>query len=190
MFQSTQDNSNLFQQLKSGFKRTSNWNNYQSDPKTSRKPYLNHLVDPSFHGVNRLFAVSLENENGRLSHSDYYLSQVETKDYNIKIDVKNVCDQPINNDIKTYENIRKIATGQGDDHKTGCLLGHPYFKENYKMIVIDLSKQQALDSDPRSIQEINITVNLDRAGNTTMFFIIKEGKENVLDFSERAVKVL
>ena len=92
------------------------------------------------------------------------------KDYNVKIDRKNCFDQPVNNDIKTYENIRKIATGQEDGYKTGCLLDYPYFKENYKMIAIDLSKQQALDADPRAIEQINFTANLDRAGNTTIFF--------------------
>ena len=106
------------------------------------------------------------------------------------IDGKNVFDQPINSDLKRYENIRRIATGQGDDYTTGCLLDYSYFKENYKMIAIDLSKQQALDADPRAIQQINFTANLDRAGNTTMFFIIEEAKETVLDFSQGTIKVL
>ena len=69
------------------------------------------------------------------------------------------------------------------------VLDYPCFKENYKMIAIDLSKQQALDPDPRAVQQINFTVNLDRAGNTTMFFIIEEAKETVLDFSQETVKV-
>ena len=106
------------------------------------------------------------------------------------IDGKNFSDQPINSELKTYENIRKIATGQGGDYTTGCLLDYSYFKENYKMIAIDLSKQQVLDADPRAIQQINFTANLDRAGNTTMFFIIEEAKETVLDFSQGTVKVL
>ena len=99
------------------------------------------------------------------------------------IDVKNFFDQPINSVTKTYENIRKIATGQGDDYTTGCLLDYPYFKNNYKMIAIDLSKQQALGTDPRAIQQINFAANLDKDGNTTTFFIIEEAKETVLDFS-------
>ena len=73
---------------------------------------------------------------------------------------------------------------------TGSLLGHPYFKENYKLIAIDLSKQQALDADPRAIQQINFTANLGCAGNTTMFFILEEAKETVFDFSQGTVKVL
>ena len=83
---------------------------------------------------------------------------------------------------KTYENIIKIAIDQGDDYITGCLLDYSYFKDRYKMIAIDLSKQQAFDADPRAIQQINFTANLDREGNTTMFFIIAEAKETVLDF--------
>ena len=83
--------------------------------------------------MDRLFLFSFENENGRTSYSKYYLSKVETKDYNINIDGKNVFDQPINIDFEIYEN-RKIATGQGDDYTTGSLIDYPYFKENYKMI--------------------------------------------------------
>ena len=132
---------------------------------------------------------SFENEDDR-THSNYYLPKVEIKDYNVMIDGKNFFDQPINSMTKTYENIRKIATGQGDDYTTGCLLDYSYFKENYKMIAIDLSKQQALDADPRAIQQINFTANLNRAGYTTMFFIIEDEKETVLDFSRGIVKVL
>ena len=104
------------------------------------------------------------------------------------IDGKNIFDQPINSNLKTYENIRKTATGQGDDYTAACLLGCSYFKENYKMIAIDLSKQQALDADSRAIQKTNFTANLDREGHTTMFFIIEEAKETVFKFSQRTVK--
>ena len=78
------------------------------------------------------------------------------------IDGRNVFDQPINSMNKTYENIRRIATGQGDDYTTGCLLDYSYFKENYKLIAIVLSKQHVLGADPRAIQQINFTSNLDR----------------------------
>ena len=98
------------------------------------------------------------------------------------IDGKNFFDQPVKNYITKYENIRKIASGQRDDYTTGCLLDYPYFKESYKMIAIDLSKQQAVDADPRGIQQINVTANLDRTRNTTMLFILEEAKETVLDF--------
>ena len=72
-----------------------------------------------------------ENENDRTSHPEYYLPKVEIKGYNVKIEGKNFFDQPINNDNKTYKNIREIATGQGNDYPTGCLLDYPYFKGNY-----------------------------------------------------------
>ena len=99
-----------------------------------------------------------QNENDRKPHSTNYLPKVEIKDYNFVIDGKNIFfNQPINSDLKTYENTIKIATGQGDDYTTGCLLDYCYFKENYKMIAIDLSKQQVLDADPRAIQQINFT---------------------------------
>ena len=70
------------------------------------------------------------------------------------------------------------------------MLDYPYFKHNYKMIAIDLSKQQALDADPRKIQQINFTANLDRAGNSTMFFIIEQEKETIFEFSQGTVKIL
>ena len=106
------------------------------------------------------------------------------------IDGRNFFNQPINSMSKTYENIRKIPTGKGDDYTTGCLLDYSYFKENYKMIAIDLSRYNDLDADPRATQQINFTANLDRAGNTTIFFIIEEAKETVFEFSQGIVKVL
>ena len=98
-------------------------------------------------------------------------------------------DQPVKNVLITYDNIRKVVTGQRDDYTTGCLLDYPYFENYYKMIAIDLCKQQALDADPKAIQQVNFTANLYRDGNTT-FFIIEETKETILDFSQGAVKVL
>ena len=98
------------------------------------------------------------------------------------IDGRNFFDQPINSMNKTYENIRKNATGRGDDYTTGCLLDYPYFKENYKMIAIDLSRQNELDADPRAIQQINFTTTLDTAGNTTIFLLLKKQKNQFLNF--------
>ena len=106
------------------------------------------------------------------------------------IDGKNFFDQPVKkNDKMTYKNIRKIATSQGDNYTTGSLLDYPYFKENYKMIAIDLRKQQALDADPIATQQIKFTANLDHDGDR-MFFILEKAKETVLDFSQGTVKVL
>ena len=69
------------------------------------------------------------------------------------------------------------------------MLDCTYFKENYKLIAIDLSKQQELDADSRAIQQISFTANLDRAGNSAIFFIIEDAKETILDFSQGTVKV-
>ena len=112
------------------------------------------------------------------------------KDYNVMIDGENFFDQPIKSNKVTYEKIGKIATGQGDDYTTGYLLDYHYFKDSYKMIAIDLSKQQTLDADPKAIQQINFTANLDRAGNTRIYFILEEAKETILEFSQGTLKVL
>ena len=188
---STQENTKFLQQLKSGSKRVINWNKYLSKPELlARNPNLNHLVEPSFQGVNRLFVLAFENDNHRTIHDRYYLPNVEMKGYNIMINGENVFDQPKKNNKVTYVNIRKIATGQGYDYTTGCLLDYSYFENTYKMIAVDLSKQQALDADPRAIQQINFTANLDRAGNKRVYFILEEAKETILDFSQGTVKML
>ena len=74
---------------------------------------------------------------------------------------KTFFDQPVKHDIRKYDNMRKVSTSQGDDYTAGCLLDYNYFKEHYKMIAIDLSKQQELDSDPKAIQQTNFTGNLE-----------------------------
>ena len=114
------------------------------------------------------------------------------------IDGQNFFDQPVKNSLITYDIIRKIGTGQVDDYTTGCLFDYNYLNKYYKMIATDLSKQKALDSDPKAIQQINFTGNLDRGQNTAgqimnvntrMFFIIEEAKETILDFSQGTIKV-
>ena len=103
------------------------------------------MVEPSCQGVNRTSVLAFENDIQRTSAKGYYLPNVEIKDYSVMINGENFFDQPVK-DIKVkYENIRKIAIDQGDDYTTGCLLDYPYFKDNYKMIAIDLSKQRALE---------------------------------------------
>ena len=139
---STQDNAKLLPQLKSGFKRTISWNRYLSKAELlAQNANLNHLIEPNFQGINRLFVLAFENDAQRASNKRYYIPNEEIKDYNLMIDGKNFFDQPVKNDKVTYENIRKITTRQGDDYITGCLLDYTYFKKYYKMIAIDLSKQ-------------------------------------------------
>ena len=124
--------------------------------------------------VKRLFALVFENDTQRTSAKGYYLPNVEIKYYNVMIDGENFFDQPVKDNKVTYGNNTKIA--RGNDYTTGCLLDYPYIKDSYKMIAIDLIVQQALDSDPRAIQQINFTANLDKVGNTRIYFILEEAK--------------
>ena len=104
---STQDNAKLLEQLKSGFKRTINWNKYQSKKKKLERPnqYSDYLLDQSFQGVNRLFVLSFQNEAQRTSHKGYYLPTVVIKNYNVMIDGKTFFDQPVRNDLIKYESL-------------------------------------------------------------------------------------
>ena len=122
---STQDNEKLLEQLKSCFKRTTNWNKYE--PKVTvqqQNQYLDFLINPSFPGVNKLLVLSFEDNDGRRCCKKYYLPLVEIQDCNAVIDGQNIFDQPVKNNLRTYNNILKIATGQGDDYTTGCLIDY------------------------------------------------------------------
>ena len=107
------------------------------------------------------------------------------KYYNIMIHGISSFDQPIKSNIRTYDNIQKIATGKGDDYTTDCFLDYNYFHKNFKMIAVDSSKQQTLHADPKAIQQINFTGNLSRPEGPSIFFIIEEAKETVLRFFTR-----
>ena len=101
---------------------------YLSKPELlAQNPNLNHLVEPSFQVVNRLFVLAFENNTQITSHSGYYLPNVEIKDYNIMINGENIFDQPVKDNKVTYENVRKVALGQWDDYTAGFLLTYPYF---------------------------------------------------------------
>ena len=170
---------------------TVNQNKYQSkltDREQNR--YFEYLIHPSFQRVNRLFVLLFENRTDRKVHTKYHILKVELKDYNVIIDGKNAFDKPIKNALETCDNIRKIATGQIDDQITDCC---PLFKEHYKLIAIDLSKQQKLDAEPKEIQKINFVGNKKKQTNrknATIIFIIEEAKETVLNFSKGTIKVL
>ena len=103
---STQDNAKLLPQLKSDFKRTITWNKYLAKPELlAQNANLNHLIEPSFQGINRLFVLAFENDTQRISNKRYYIPNVEKKDYNVITDGKNLFDQPVKNDKVTHENI-------------------------------------------------------------------------------------
>ena len=143
----------LLQQLERGFKKTINWNKYQSKlTQLTINRNLDFLIVKSFQGVNRLFVSSFEDKRVRETYKQYFLPTVEIKDCNVVIDERNFFDQPVKNILRRYDNIRKITIDQGDDYTTGYLIDYPYFKNYDKLISIDLNKQQKLDADPKAIQ--------------------------------------
>ena len=158
----TQNNAKLLQQTKSGLKRTINWNKYRSKVTIwEPKQYWDYLIDPSFQGMSN----GMKRNDFLFYHLKRILVEQFTtnilflKDHNFMVNEQHFLDQPAKNDLRTYPNIWKIATGQEDDYKSDCLLDYPCFKEHCKMITTDLSKQHALDG--KVIQQINFTGNLD-----------------------------
>ena len=122
-----------------------------------------------------------------------FLPRVKIENYNIEIDGRDFYDQPINDSIKQYDEIRKISTGQGDDYATACLLGFAYFETNCRLIAVDLSKQKALDANSRAIQQIIFTGKIKATEENTrvlIYYILETSKETVLEFSKGTTKVL
>ena len=114
------------------------------------------------------------------------------KNYNVLIDGTNFYDQPINGKIKQYDEVIKVSMGYGDDYTTGCLLDYAYFKDNYRLIAVDLSKQKDLDVDPTAIQKIVFQGVVGGANNTKirLYTILEQSKETMLEFSKGTAKVL
>ena len=153
--------------------------------------------DASFQNVNRLFVLALNNVNNndaikveRNNHRKYFLPREKITKYNVLIDGRNFYDQPINDQIKKYDEIRKRddATGQGDDYTTGCLLDYQYFKNHYQLIAVDLSKQKELDTDPRAIQQIEFYRILNNTSQVCA--VLEKSKETVLKIYKGTTKVL
>ena len=120
------------------------------------------MLDSSYQGVKRLFALAYNNTAGDNqvsvdSFKKYFLPRVKIENYNIEIDGRIFYNQPINDSIKQNDEIRKISTGQGDDYAIGCLLDFAYFEKNYRLIAVNLSKKKALDADSRPVQQIIFT---------------------------------
>ena len=191
---STKDNSNLTKQLNDGFKRTVYWNEYKaikdSIVTAAADPYTKTL-DASFQGFNRLFALAFDrgdNDPKRDGYRRYYLPGVDITKYNVLIDGRNFYDQPVNDKIRQYDEIRKIATGKGDNYATGCLLDYKYFKDFYKLVATDLSKQKELDTDPRAIQQIECYGKL--SADAFVLFVLEKSKETVLEFYIGTAKVM
>ena len=141
-----------------------------------------------------MFVLAFDNtDNGakkveRNSHTKYFLPRVNITNYNVLIDGRNFYDQPINDLVKQYDEIRKTATGQGDDYTTGCLLDYQYFKDHYQLIAVDFSKQKELDADSRAIQQIEFYGMFKTKSQVCT--ILKKLKETVLGFYKGASKFM
>ena len=184
---SKDDEIKLLTNLKSGFKREIIWNKYRSQMTTEAiNNNLNILIDPTFTNVNRLFVLAYQTANDRQSFSQFYLPNVIVKDYNVIIDKLAFFDLPIKTEEEAYEKIIDIS--RNNEYTTGNLLDYDYFKKYYKMIAIDLSKQQVLQENEDLIQQINFIGKLEEAANV---FIIIEKKENtILEFSQNLANVI
>ena len=155
-------------------------------------------LNASFQGLRRLFVLAHvvaagagNNEAGIQNNKKYFLRRGEIKNYNALIDGRNFYDQPINDLIKQYDEVRKVSTGHGDDYTTGSLLDYAYFKDNYRLIVVDLTKQKALDANLRAIQQI-VFQGVVGGDNTKirLYTILEQPKETVLEFYKGTAKLL
>ena len=188
---SKDDEIKLLTNLKSGFKREIEWNKYRSQMSTEViNNNLNILIDPTFTNVNRLFVLAYQvdanNNDDRQSFSQFYLPRVMVKDFNVIIDKLAFFDLPIKNEEEAYEKI--IDVSKNNEYITGNLLDYDYFKKYYKLIAIDLSKQQVLQENKDLIQQINFIGRLEAAAN--IFIIIEEKEDTVLEFSQNFANVL
>ena len=148
---SIKHNVNLTTRLNEGFKRSIYWNEYKSKIETNEADAKNlkrFSLDVSFQRVNRLFVLAFDNTNNgdnkveRDSHRKYFLPRVDITNYNVLIDDRNFYDQSLHDQIKKYDEIRKITTEKGDDYTTGCLLDYQYFRNHHQLITLDLSKKK------------------------------------------------
>ena len=187
---STKDNT-LTKQLNESFKKTG---------------ITRYALDAAFQGVNGLFVLASEdtrtdeaadaparrnlvaNRVIRDSYRKYFVSRVDITSYNVLTDDRNFYDQPINDSIRKYDEIRKIATGKGDNYATGCSLDYDYFEKNYQLIAVDLSKQRELHADPQAIQQIEFIGMLKSRSN--VFTILEKSKETILELYKGTAKVM
>ena len=190
---SKEDNKDFIEQQNKGFQPSIYWNEYKTKEISENENdntvnYIN--LDPSFQGVNRLFIMAYSRVAGqpdRNSQQKYYLPRIDLKKYNVIIDGRNFYDNPIESDIEKYRELKKVMIGKGEDYTTGSLLDYNYFKEHYKLVAVDLSKQKELDVDPRTIQQIEFKYMLET--NSTIYWVLEKSKETILEFYKGTVKV-
>ena len=194
---SKEDNKDFIEQQNKGFQRSIYWNEYKTKEKNETVNDNNPAtivkditLDPSFQGVNRLFAMACNSEIGqptRNGQQKYYLPRIDLNEYNVIIDGRNFYDNPIENDIEKYRELKKVMTGKGEDYTTGSLLDFNYFDKHYKLVTVDLSKQKELDADPRAIQQIEFKYMF--GTNSTIYWVLKKSKETILEFYKGTVKL-
>ena len=184
---SKDDEIKLLTNLKSGFKREIIWNKYRSQMTTEAiNNNLNILIDPTFTNVNKLFVLAYQTSDDRQSFSQSYLPNVMVKGYNVIIDKLAFFDLPIKTEEEAYEKI--IDIGRNNEYTTGNLLDYDYFKKYYKLIPIDLSKQQVIQENEDLIQQINFIRRLENAAN--VFIIIEKKEKTILKFSQNLANVI
>ena len=182
---SKDDEIKLLTNLKSGFKREIIWNKYRSQMTTEAiNNNLNILIDPTF--TNRLFVLAYQNVDDRQSYDEFYLPKVMVKDYNVIIDKLAFFDLPIKTEEEAYEKIIDIS--RNNEYTTVNLLDYDNFKKYYKLIAIDLSKQQVLQENEDLIQQINFIGRLTEAAN--VFIIIAKKEKTILEFSQNLANVI
>ena len=154
----TENNNKLSELLSKGFERTVERVTIPQNDDMFRRTTL----DVSFQGVSKLFAAAYEtddiegNANTEDSRRIYYLPRAETKVYNVLIDGRNFYGQNVNSSIVRYNELLKMTTGRSEDYSTGCLLVYDYYIKDFNIVVIDLSHQAVLDSDPKINQQMEL----------------------------------
>ena len=163
------------------------WNRYRSQMTTEAvNNNLNLLIDPTFTNVNRMFVLAYQNADDRQSFSQFYLTKVLVKDFNVIINKLAFFDLPIKTEEEAYEKIIDIC--RNNEYTTDNLLDYDYFKKHYKLIAIDLSKQQVLQENEDLIQQINFIGRLEEPAN--VFIIIKKKENTILKFSQNLANVI
>ena len=188
---SKEDNKDFIEQKDKKFQRSIYWNEYKTKEINENADanvfkYIN--LDPSFQGVNRLFVMAYNSENGqptRNGQRKFYLPRIDLEKYNVIIDGRNFYDNPIESDIEKYRELKKVMIGKGEDNTTESLLDFNYFNK-HKLVAVDLSKQKELDADPRAIQQIEFKYML--RTNSTIYWVLEKSKETILESDKGTIK--
>ena len=190
---SKENNTKLLEKLKSGFERTMKWNRYRSQMTIqNNNNNLNYLIDPTFRNVNRLFVLSferIEENNVKKDYRDcflhYYLPKIQIKDCNVLIDGKSFFDLPVKTEEEAFEKV--IEMSNNNDYTTGNSLDFAYYRENYRLIATELSKQTKINGP----QQINFIGKVENENNgVTIFLIIENTEKTTFEFSQNSVNII